>query len=210
MTTTTAPAIKKINLGGIATKKEGSKTSYPQLPDPCGDVAKLTSDIVNETREIEAIEASIGIKTRELKALAQDFYFNHHHNKHDVPSSVEAVGVNNEKVLISIQNRYATLADETPIIEVIGADRTAQFFRQSFELKIDGDKIPADSAESLIMAVQALFAEYNATDALTAKAVIKPTPDFHAARHTTLSVEENMAIERVCPARIALSTKGRK
>jgi hypothetical protein len=210
MTTTTAPAIKKINFGGIATKKEGSKTSYPTLPDPCGDVAKLTSDIVNESREIEAIEASVSIKTRELKVLAQDFYFNHHHNKHDVPSSVEAVGANNEKVLISIQNRYATLADETPIIEVLGEERTAKFFRQSFELKIDGDKIPADNANALIAAIQELFAEYGASDALTFKAAIKPTPDFHAARHTALSVEENMAVERVCPARIALSTKGRK
>ena len=211
MTTTTAPAIKKINLGGIASKKADTKTSYPQLPDSCGDVAKLTSDIINESREIEAIEASLSIKTRELKVLAQDFYFNHHHGKRgDIPSSVEAVGVSNEKVLISIQNRYATLADESPIIEVLGEELTAKFFRQSFELKIDGDKIPADSADALITAIQELFAEYSASDALTAKAVIKPTSEFHTARHTALSVDENLAVERVCPARIAVSTKGRK
>lgn len=211
MTTTTAPAIKKINLGGIATKKADAKTSYPQLPDPCGDVAKLTSDIINEQRDMEALEGSLKIKKMELKTLAQEFFFNHSHGKAEIPSSIEAVGTTpDEKVLVTFQNRYSAIADESPIIEVLGEGLTAQFFRQSFELKIDGDKIPADSAESLIMAVQALFAEYNATDALTAKAVIKPTPEFHTARHTALSVDENLAIERVCPIVAMIKTKGRK
>jgi hypothetical protein len=93
---------------------------------------------------------------------------------------------------------------------VLGEDRTAQFFRQSFELKIDGDKIPADSAEALIDAIQTLFAQYNASDALTAKAVIKPTPDFHTARHTALSVDENLAVEMICPIVAMVKTKGRK
>lgn len=211
MTTTTAPAIKKINLGGIAAKKADTKTSYPQLPDSCGDVAKLTSDIINEQRDMEALDASVKIKKMELKTLAQDFFFNHLHGKHDIPSSVEAIGTTpDEKVLVTFQNRYSAIADESPIIEVLGEELTAQFFRQSFELKIDGDKIPADSAESLIMAVQALFAEYNASEALTAKAVIKPTAEFHTARHTALSVDENLAVERVCPIVAMIKTKGRK
>lgn len=211
MTTTTAPTIKKINLGGIASKKADTKTSYPALPDPSGDVAKLTSDIINEQRDMEALDASVKIKKMELKTLAQDFFFNHLHGKHDIPSSVEAIGTTpDEKVLVTFQNRYSAIADESPIIEVLGEELTAQFFRQSFELKIDGDKIPADSAESLIMAVQALFAEYNASEALTAKAVIKPTAEFHTARHTALSVDENLAVERVCPIVAMIKTKGRK
>jgi len=46
----TAPApaagIKKINLGGIATKAEKTATVYPTLPDPTGDAAKLACPIV--------------------------------------------------------------------------------------------------------------------------------------------------------------------
>jgi hypothetical protein len=208
--TTSAPAIKKINLGGIAAKTDKTKTSYPALPDPTGDVAKLTSDIINESREMEALEGSLKIKKMELKALAQGFFFNHLHGKHDIPSSVEAVGNPDEKVLVTFQNRYAAVQDESTIIEAIGEERTAQFFRQSFELKIDGDKIPAASASALIDAIQTLFAEYNATEALTAKAVIKPTPDFHTARHTALSVDENLAVEMVCPIVAMVKTKGRK
>jgi len=204
-----APGIKKINLGGIATKTEKKNTEYPALPDPSGDVAKLTTDIVHESREFEALEGSLKLKKAELRSLSQEFFFQHLHGKHDIPSSVEAKGINDEKVLVTFQSRYASLTDETPIIEAIGPDKTAQFFRQSFELKIDGDKIPSNAAEDLIGALQNLFAEYNCPEALTAKAIIKPTSDFHTARHTSLSVEENMAVELACPIVVMVKTKGR-
>jgi hypothetical protein len=93
---------------------------------------------------------------------------------------------------------------------VLGEDRTAQFFRQSFELKIDGDKIPAESAQAVIDAIQTLFAEHNASEALAVKAVIKPSSDFHTARHTALSVDENLAVEMICPIVAMVKTKGRK
>lgn len=211
MTATTAkPTIKKLNLGGIAVKTEKKGTEYPQLPDPTGDVAKLTSDIINESREMEALEASINIKQMEIKTLAQGFFFNHNHGKHDIPSSVVCTGANNEKLRVEFQKRCRLLNDESTIIEVLGEERTAQFFRQSVELKIDGDKIPVAEAEALIDAIQTLFAQYNASDALTAKAVIKPTPDFHTARHTALSVDENLAVDMACPIVVQVKTKGVK
>jgi hypothetical protein len=210
MTATTAPTIKKISLGGIATKKADTKTSYPALPDPCGDVAKLTSDIINESREIEAINGGLNVKKMELKGLAQSFFFNHLHGKSDIPSSVEATGINGEKIRVEFPSQYSKITDESTIIEAIGAERTAQFFRQRFELKIDGDKIPAEHAGALIDAIQTLFAEYNASDALTANEIIKPTPDFHIARHTALSVDENLAVEMACPIIAKVATKGRK
>ena len=210
---TPAPAagIRKINLGGIAVKAEKTTTEYPVLPDPSGDVAKLASEIIAESREFETLEGSLKIKKAELRAMSQEFYFQHLHGKHEIPSSVEAKGEgDDEKVLVTFSSRYSTLADETPIIEAIGAERTAQFFRQSFELKIDGDKIPADRAEELISEIQALFAGHNCTEALTAKAVIKPTPDFHTGRHTALSVEQNLAVDAACPIIAMVKTKGRK
>ena len=211
--TTPAPAagIRKINFGGIAVKAEKTVTEYPILPDPTGDVAKLASEIIAESREFETLEGSLKIKKAELRAMSQEFFFQHLHGKHEIPSSVEAKGENpEEKVLVTFSSRYSTLIDETPVIEAIGAERTAQFFRQSFELKIDGDKIPADRAEELVGEIQALFASHNCPEALSLKAVIKPTPDFHTARHTALSVEENMAMEAACPIIVMVKTKGRK
>ena len=211
----TAPApstgIKKINLGGISFKTEKKTREYPVIPDPSGDVAKLASDIISESQEFEALEGSLKLKKAELRALSQQFFFQHLYGKHEIPSSVEAKGMKpDEKVLVTFSSRYSTLSDETPVIEAIGHERTAQFFRQSFELKIDGDKIPADRAEDLIRSIQALFAEYNCPEAISAKAVIKPTPDFHTARHTSLSVEENMAVELACPIIVMVKTKGMK
>ncbi len=206
-----AAGIKKINLFGIVAKTEKKTTEYPILPDPSGEVAELASAIIAESREFEALEGSLKLKKADLRAMSQEFFFQHLHGKHEIPSSVEAKGVNpDEKVLVTFSSRYSTLTDETPVIEAIGHERTAQFFRQSFELKIDGDKIPADRAEDLIGSIQALFAEYNCPEAISAKAVIKPTPDFHTARHTSLSVEENMAVELACPIIAMVKTKGRK
>jgi hypothetical protein len=210
---TPAPAagIKKLSFGGIAQKAEKKTTEYPALPDPDGEVAKLASEIIAEAREFEVLEGSLKLKKAELRAMSQEFYFQHLHGKHEIPSSVEAKGENpEEKVLVTFSSRYSTLTDETPVIEAIGAERTAQFFRQAFELKIDGDKIPSDRAEDIIGAIQNLFAEYNCPEALTFKAVIKPTPDFHTARHTALSVEENMAVDATCPIIAMVKTKGRK
>jgi len=201
--------IRKINLGGIATKTEKTATEYPSLPDPTGEVAVIASEIISESREFEVLKTSLENKKKELRKMSQEFYFHLLHGKHEIPSSVEA-GEGDQKVLVTFTSRYSTLADETPVIEAIGAERTAQFFRQNFELKIDGDKIPADCAEDLISEIQALFAGHNCPEALSAKVVIKPTPDFHPGRHTTLSVEENLAVDEACPIIVMVKTKGRK
>ena len=201
--------IKKLNFGGIAQKVEKTATEYPSLPDPSGEVATIASEIIAESREFEVLKTSLENKKKELRKMSQEFYFQHLHGKHEIPSSIEA-GEGDQKVLVTFTSRCSALADETPVIKSIGAERTAQFFRQAFELKIDGDKIPADRAEDLIGAIQNLFAEYNCPEALTFKAVIKPTPDFHTARHTTLSVEENLAVDEACPIIVMVKTKGRK
>ena len=43
--------------------------------------------------------------------------------------------------------------------------------------------------------------------ALSAKAVFKPTKEFHAARHTLYSAEENMEIDKVVPVAASVKTK---
>jgi len=49
--------------------------------------------------------------------------------------------------------------------------------------KIKNDLIPEAAAEEIIGELQALFARHNAGAALSAKAVFKPTKEFHTARH---------------------------
>ena len=83
----------------------------------------------------------------------------------------------------------------------------ARFFKQSFELKIKGDLIPEAADEEIIGELQALFARHNAGAALSAKAVFKPTKEFHTARHTLYSAEENMEIDKVVPVAASVKTK---
>ena len=122
---TPAPAagIKKLSFGGIAQKAEKKTTEYPVLPDPDGEVAKLASEIIAESREFEALEGSLKLKKAEIRAMSQEFYFQHLHGKHEIPSSVEAKGANpEEKVLVTFSSRYSALADEYPLIEALGPE----------------------------------------------------------------------------------------
>ena len=80
---------------------------------------------------------------------------------------------------VGFSNSYRGSADDAPIIRAVG-DKGAQ----SFELKIKGDMIPESVVESIISELQDLFARHGAGIALSAKAVFKPTKDFHTARHT--------------------------
>ena len=82
----------------------------------------------------------------------------------------------------------------------------AQFFRQSFELKIKGDMIPESAVESIIGELQDLFARHGAGAALSAKAVFKPTKDFHTAHHTLFSAEQNLEIDKVVPVSVSVKT----
>lgn len=198
-TTPPKTGLRKVNLGGITTAKTEKKgKDYPVLPDPDGSVSALVRDISAETEQLDALEGSLAAKKGELTALARAFFFEHLHGRHDIPSSIDCKNCDSN-VLVTFQNRYKAAPDDGPIVEAIGPDLAGQFFRQSFALKIDGDKIPDDKADQLIADLQTLFEEHGCSEALTATACFKPTKDFHTARHSALTVEQNMAIERVAP-----------
>jgi len=134
-------------------------------------------------------------------------YFRTNSGKHEVPSSMSVKSSQGE-VLVTFQNRYKTLPDESGILPILG-ERTEKWFRQAFELKVDGDLIPADSAQELLDEVQKLFARYHCADALEVKSCIKPTAEFHAGRHLDLNPQENLQVEEVCPITATVKTKGR-
>ena len=60
------------------------------------------------------------------------------------------------------------------------------FFKRGFDLKIKGNLIPESAAEEIIGELQALFARHYAGAALSAKAVFKPTKEFHTVRHSKM------------------------
>jgi len=116
-----------------------------------------------------------------LIAIAKPFYFAHYSGQMAVASSVEAKA-GDKLVRVGFSHSYRGTTDDAAILRVTG-EKGAAFFKQSFELKIKGDLIPEAAAEEIIGELQALFARHNAGAALSAKAVFKPTKEFHTARH---------------------------
>lgn len=206
-------ALKKVSFGNIAKKTEPAKTAYPLMPET-RDSAALAARILKRTEEFEALKGALETDKAELKMLAAPHYFTANHGRHEVPSSV-AVHAKDEdgkvigEVLVTFQNRYPMLPDEAAVAPILG-ERTGEFFRQSFELKIKGDKLPEDRTQELMDELQELFNKYNATDAIEVREGVKPTKEFHEARHLELSVEQNLQLEQACPIIAMVKTKGRR
>lgn len=202
--------IRKLSFGKIAAKKEDTKTAYPVFPDTNGQAAIIAQRIIENSRQLDALEGALEVDKKELRMMTNPSYFVLNHGKHEVPSSI-AVHSPAGEVLVTYQNRYPQLPDEGALLPLLG-EQTERFFRQTFELKISGDKLPADLSQTqeLLNELQDLFARFGATEALVVKAGIKPVADFHAARHTVLTPEQNLALEAVCPIVAMVKTKGRK
>ena len=211
MTTDTTVAevktLKKVSFGKIATKKADSKTAYPTYPATDAEAAVIAERILERSEQYEALKGALMTDKAELKLRVAGFYFQSNHLKHEVPSSVSVQSPKGE-VLVTFQNRYGSLESEDVLLPILG-DKTAEYFRQGFELKIKGEKLPAGSEQLLLDELQELFAKYNATDALEVKEGIKPVAEFHAKRHLVFTPEVNMQIERVMPIVAMVKIHGR-
>ena len=206
--TETTAGLKKVSFGGISKKKADTKTVYPTLPDPDGENARIAQRIVERTEQFEALKGALETDKSELRLRATLPYFQINHGKHEVPSSLSVASPAGE-VLVTFQNRYSGLESDSAILPILG-EQTSKFFRQRFELKIDGDKLPQLHAQELLDELQALFTKYNAMDALEVKDSIKPDSEFHSARHLILTPKDNFRLNQVCPIVAMIKTKGRK
>ena len=209
--TATKPAgLKKFNLGGIATQAESStKKDYPILPDPDGDLAKLVADLLAKSDQLDALDGECTLLKAEITSKARPFWFEVNQGKAVAASSVVCRDKDGGEVTVSFQNRYSGTEQDAALVEAVGADIAERFFRQSFEIKVNGDAIPAENAQAVIDGLTKLFAANNAAGALKAKATFKPTAEYHEARHSKLTPEQNMNAERLIPCTAVVKTKGR-
>jgi hypothetical protein len=205
---TPAPALKKVSLAGFAVQSPAGKTakSYPLLPDPDGQVAEMVTLILEQSAQLEALEGSVELLKSELVAVAKPFYFQHHAGQHAVASAIEARAADGRTVRVGFSNSYRAVTDEAALLRLAGP-QAERFFKQSFELKIKGDAIPEAAVETLLGELQALFARHGASAALVAKAVIKPTKEFHTARHTLFTPQQNAELDKIAPVSASVKTK---
>jgi len=198
--------LKKVSFAK-APKKEDTKSDYPVFNDSTGQVALIAERIKRRDSEIEALTGAQQTDKAELKMFVAPFYFTTNRGKAAPPSSISVQSAAGE-VLVTFQNRYSNLESEDALIPILG-EQVGQFFRQAFDLKVKGELLPADRAQDFVNDLQELLTKYNALDALEIKEEIKPTKDFHIARHTLFTPEVNMALEQVCPITAMIKTKGR-
>lgn len=204
-----APAgLRKVSLAGFAVQSPAGKSakSYPLLPDPDGQVAELVSSILDHSAQVEALEGALTLAKEELIAITKPFYFSHFSGQHVIASSIEAHGPDGKAVRIGFSNSYRGAADEAALVRLAG-EHAARFFRQSFEIKIKGDVIPEAAVEPLLAELQELFARHGASSALTAKATVKPTKEFHTARHTLFTPQVNAELDKIVPISASVKTK---
>jgi len=211
-----APAgMKKVNLSGVAKKKESGKTEYPVLPHN-EEAAAMALQIVRDTDQFEALKGTLDQNKKFLIAMAAPFHFEFAYQKtidKSLGIIVEAAPDENQQVRrlrVDFKESYPTLESERAIIPIIGQDAVNQWFHQSFEFKIDGDKLPADTVGEIVSELQALFQKYNASDALTVKEGIVPNAGFHLKRHVLFTPIVNLRLHDVCPIRAAVATKNVK
>jgi hypothetical protein len=151
--------------------------------------------------------------------IIRPWYLQHFHRRTDVPSSVivnyhveadPGNGVEERKGSVRVTVReqyYACPSEDTPVL----GDEVEKYFRQSFELKIDGDKLPVDKAPELIEKLQSLFVKYDCSDALEAKECVLPVENFKALRFSEMELSQSLGLENIGDkglTMVSVSTKG--
>jgi len=205
---TPTPAVKQaFDLSALGkpktttTKKKGKE--YPRVPDPDGTLAEAEPVFIERKEQLAAIKGSIEAMTGEFKEAAVPFYYELFNGKNAIESSVQ-IG---EKILLSFQKRYNGTPALADVEKLIGPDKTARLFQSGFQIKIDGFQIPDEFAQAIIERIGAVFAEMNCADAITATAVVRPTPEFHTERHRLLDTETNKKLHELVPMTVAIKVK---
>lgn len=201
--------ITLIKIGTAAEKKPAKgKTEYPHFEDE--EATQLAHDILQEQADWEALDGSLKAKKGELRSRAAAFYFSHNSGKVTIPSSVEC-GDDDGKLLVTLPNKYRDIAIEAQpdLIALLGEEFVTANFRARLSLKIDGDLLPSDNAQEIVDKLLEVLAEYNCSEALTAKQVIRPNTEFHTARHRLLTIDQNEALQLIMPIEAMVKTKGR-
>jgi hypothetical protein len=215
MTTSAPPAAKpaRLNLPKVAKPKAAGK-SYPILPETV-ESKELVSVIRHEADEFDALKGSLDIHKAELGAIALPFYFGELHGRSEIPSSVIAKCDDGE-VLVEFQKRFKQPDPKTTSFDLVAAQVEAamgehygRFGRFGYSFTIKGDLVPAEHAPAVLEGIQKVLAQFGCEDALSAKETITTTSDFHVARHTIFTPQQNAELDRVLPMVKQVKTKGR-
>ena len=213
-TTSSAPAPQskpKLDFSSLtqASSTKVKAKSYPVYPGD--DNTKALADAILETDDqIKAAKAANEIAKGDLIELVMPWWLQQSSGRSGVAGSV-LVGGSSAQVLTTFKDQYTKLlADMTIIAQVIGEPVADELFQQRFKIEIDSDKVPGEKLQLVIDAVHQIATQLGVGDAITVKPFMYPNAGFNEARHTKLTVEQNLALEAAAGKRFTTVTVARK
>lgn len=226
---TAKPAAKAggLNLGKLAGQKpkaEAKKDERPTL-DAGPELLELADHYHQIKPEFDGLKGDVEHTRVAIVAQAFPLFLSLAMRQPDL-SSVNLLGTKPEtKLLVSIQNRYASTVEFTAGQEAMmqaiqregeEADETLARFEANFDLGLSiglkFSEVPEEKRQPLIDALLPIFEAQGllGTDAVEVKQILKPKPGFHARRHTQFTFEENCAIQTILPATGMVKVTGLK
>jgi len=191
-----------INLTGFTTTTEKKKkTEKPIIPCPAEAVTSFVEAKASFESAEGVLKATKGIL---LEHASQEFWKlnNQRASQGQEPASTAEMLGDNVIARITCARIYPVVTDTAPLVSIVGEQVAQKGFRQTFDFKVEGAKIPATHAQTFVDGLRDLVAKCGAGEAVTIKAGLLPTEQFHTERHKLLTPEQNMALQAVCPARL--------
>jgi hypothetical protein len=216
-----APTVSMLDLVAQIGNKPATKKDAKLQPviESSEVVIEMVDRFINLHQRATGLEAALETVKAELNAVAAEPFFDVNHDQRVPSSGILAKGTGLNEAEVGFTRRYS-MGDSDAIMEVVGQDVFDQYFYQQLSIKVSGDKVQDSSTESadqkrkaLLTGLIELFTKHDAMDALSASIKVLPRTekgavDFHADRHSKLTVEQNVLLQQVMPCTTQVRVKG--
>ena len=188
--------------------KAGKKVC-PKLPDDDGFLAKAVDERINLKADLKKLEGRLKQLDDSLKTRGRKYFWEINENQDAPSSSVEATGTNGS-LKISVTDRVYPITMDS---DGKGAERRDQarktmsgsfdkYTRETFQVGIPSDKIPADLRKEFLTRIGEVCKEFGVVP--TSKQQVELKKEFHIARHSVLTPEENESLQGIWPCTVSL------
>jgi len=147
------------SLNQFAAKQPKSAVEHICYSDTDGALAPLVSESVRLSAQIEELTGELKDHESFIKERGLKWFFETHHGKSDIPTSIKVKGANGDAVLLQVTSKYGQItidsknADKIAAIKkTLGSSYNAHV-ETKFSLSIDGSNIPEENREAFVNAL---------------------------------------------------------
>lgn len=190
--------MKKLDLGGFSAAPVSKRADHPTV-EADAETQKLLEQFALINPQFKTLKNQSETLSKQLGPRIKALFFGRFVGI-EPESSTLLVTAGGRTIKLITKNAYSKmLGDDAALIQAIGAEMAAKYFRQATVLKLELDKAPEDKQEAFAKGVIELAQKLGVTDAVSATQCIQPVAGFHEARTTILTAKQNMALDAVLP-----------